>query len=227
MDMIAGGRGPEAHLDTFCFDVGNANALQLLNAVPALCVLPQSGRTAWTSHVSRALSALLECREIESSGAPAKLSEVLFGIAVHDILPGSISDDGRPDAVVTIARVLIHANLAHPWTVPVLARRVGVSKSAFHDRFARATGMSPIDYLSTARMRRASEMLADRQSSVQEVAEAVGYRSASSFAVAFRRWCGRTPSDVRDASRSVRDKPRCSEYGGYPSGSSLAPAPPG
>jgi len=40
--------------------------------------------------------------------------------------------------------------------------------------------------------------------SIQEVAESVGYQTASAFAVAFRRWCGVTPSEARRAASAAQ-----------------------
>ena len=46
-------------------------------------------------------------------------------------------------------------------------------------------------------------LLADGDDTVLEVATAVGYESQSSFARAFRRWMGESPSDYRQRVRTA------------------------
>ncbi len=191
-----GGGGHAARLDTFCFRVGSANARHLLGAMPDLVVLPRHASLAWTSHIARALSALLECGRHDLD-ASVGMTETLFGVVLQELLTRSASDLAGGDDAVTLALALLHADLARPWTVATLARRVGRSKSAFHDRFARWTGRSPMDYLTNARMQHAHHLLRTSEASVGEVAAAVGYQTATAFAVAFRRWCGSTPSEAR------------------------------
>ncbi|MFO0741725.1 MAG: AraC family transcriptional regulator [Labilithrix sp.] len=188
--------GREAEVDTFCFRVGSANARQLLRAAPEVVVLSPGAASAWTSHVARALSALLEC-ERRDLVASVALTESLFGVVLRELLvqgSGSLHDQ---DTAITLAIALIHADLARPWTVATLARQVGRSKSRFHDQFVRHTGRAPIDYVTNARLEHAAELLQAGQASVQEIAEVVGYQTASGFSVAFRRWSGKTPSAVR------------------------------
>ena len=201
-----GGGGREAEIDTFCFRMGSSNARQLVRSVPELIVLPRGSTLAWTTHIARALSSLLDSGRSDVDTASIGLMETLLGVALQELLTRAPADlDGADDAV-TLALALVHADLAHPWTVATLARKVGRSKSAFHDQFARWTGRSPIDYLTNARMDRARELLGMSDVSVQAVAESVGYQTASAFAVAFRRWCGSTPSEAR---RAASRSPTC------------------
>lgn len=197
-DLRAGTpRGREVHVDTFCFRIGSANAQQLIRAAPELVVLHPTTAVAWTSHVARALNAMLDSERrdlVPSIG----LTETLFGAALRDLFASGL--DGA-DCAVTLAVALIHADLARPWTVSMLARLVGRSRSSFHDRFARRIGRSPIEYVAIARMTHARELLQTSRASMQEIAEAVGYRSAAAFAVAFRRWSGTTPTATRRRAR--------------------------
>ena len=50
-----------------------------------------------------------------------------------------------------------------------------------------------MDYLLTWRMALAKKLLRDKNMAVFEVAERVGYRSASAFSVAFTRYTGIAP----------------------------------
>lgn len=87
----------------------------------------------------------------------------------------------------------MHAEPSRGWTVNELAKTAALSRSAFFDRFARAVGMSPMDYLLTWRMALAKDLLRRHDIAVDEVAERVGYGSASTFSTAFSRHVGQPP----------------------------------
>lgn len=203
-----GGGGREARLDTLCFRVGHTNARRLLATLPELVVFPGDSGLAWTSHVARALLGVLEERRDDLT-ASIGLTETLLMVALKELLGRSPADLRHADDAVTLALGLIHSDLACSWSVEVLARRVGRSKSAFHDAFARATGRSPMDYVTRARMDHARQLLHHEGSSVQEIAEAVGYETASAFSVAFRRAFGLSPREERaHLRRGARQKGR-------------------
>jgi AraC-like DNA-binding protein len=96
-----------------------------------------------------------------------------------------------------LARTLreIHVDVARRWTVEELAHTAGMSRAVFAERFARKVGMPPMRYLLEWRVALAKDMLRGECSSLAEVAERVGYQSASAFSTAFARLTGRSPSE--------------------------------
>jgi AraC family transcriptional activator of mtrCDE len=76
-----------------------------------------------------------------------------------------------------------------------LAQTAGLSRSAFMARFVSAVGHSPIAALRQLRMKQAAHMLAVGTRSVEQIADAVGYSSRSSFIRAFRHVYGYIPTD--------------------------------
>lgn len=126
------------------------------------------------------LSRLLEVLLIEalrSTGDEAAAPGLLRGIA-----------DERLAAAIRG----IHAHPEKPWTVVELAREAALSRSAFFARFQRTVGMAPMAYLLTWRMALGKKLLQD--SGIAEVAQRVGYGSASAFSVAFTRHVGLPPT---------------------------------
>ncbi|MCB8839932.1 AraC family transcriptional regulator [Aurantimonas sp. VKM B-3413] len=105
--------------------------------------------------------------------------------------PGLIR--GLADARLASAIRCIHGNPRHGWTVAELARAASLSRSVFFDRFRREVGLTPMEYLLSWRMALARNMLRRQGGSVKEVADTVGYGSASSFSVAFTRFVGVPP----------------------------------
>jgi AraC-like DNA-binding protein len=74
------------------------------------------------------------------------------------------------------------------------AQEAALSRSAFFERFSRAVGVAPIEYLLAWRMAMAKNLLWRKEGGVAEIAERVGYSSASAFSVAFTRHLGLPPS---------------------------------
>lgn len=79
-------------------------------------------------------------------------------------------------------------------TVAQLAKEAALSRSAFFERFSRAVGLAPMAYLLNWRMALAKNMLQRGEVRIAEIAERVGYGSASAFSVAFTRHVGLPPA---------------------------------
>jgi AraC-like DNA-binding protein len=120
------------------------------------------------------------------------LIEALRSTAGTTASPGLLRGlaDGRLAAAIRV----MHEQPAAPWTVAQLAKEAALSRSAFFDRFSRALGVAPMEYLLAWRMALAKKLLRQRDSGIAGVAERVGYSSASTFSVAFARHVGLPPS---------------------------------
>jgi AraC-like DNA-binding protein len=126
----------------------------------------------------------------------ARLVEVLLVEALRsapedNTPPGLLR--GLADARVATAMRQMHAHPARSWTVAQLAKKASLSRSAFFDRFTRAVGLPPMEYLVAWRMALAKSLLRDRDVGLEEVAERIGYSSASTFSTAFSRYVGQPP----------------------------------
>lgn len=100
---------------------------------------------------------------------------------------------GLADARVAVGLRLMHGAPAHTWTVDALAREAALSRSTFFERFSRAVGLPPMEYLLVWRMALAKDLLSRTGMAIAEVAERVGYGSASTFSTAFSRHVGLPP----------------------------------
>jgi AraC-like DNA-binding protein len=94
----------------------------------------------------------------------------------------------------------IHGDVARRWTVEQLARTAGMSRAVFAERFSRKIGMPPMQYLLEWRVALAKDILRRERASLAEVAERVGYQSASAFSTAFTRLTGVSPSQFARSS---------------------------
>ncbi len=119
------------------------------------------------------------------------LVEALRSSSGEDAPPGLLR--GLADARLALAMRQLHADPARPWTVTQLAQKAALSRSAFFDRFTRAVGLPPMEYLLAWRMALAKNLLKHHDVAIAEVAERVGYSSASTFSTAFSRHVGLPP----------------------------------
>lgn len=101
---------------------------------------------------------------------------------------------GLGDARLAAAMRQMHGDPARPWTMAQLARHAALSRSAFYDRFTRAIGLPPMEYLLGWRMALARDLLRRGGIGLEEVAHRVGYGSASTFSTAFSRHAGQPPA---------------------------------
>ena len=120
------------------------------------------------------------------------LIEALRSTAGTAASPGLLR--GLADERLAAAIRRMHENMAVPWTVAQLAKEAALSRSAFFERFSRAVGVAPMAYLLRWRMAWAKHLLRNKDGNVGEVAQRVGYGSASAFSVAFTRHVGQPPA---------------------------------
>ena len=108
-----------------------------------------------------------------------------------DAPPGLLR--GLADARVAVALRHMHGEPSRPWSVEQLANKAALSRSAFSERFTKAVGLAPMEYLLAWRMALAKDLLRGEGLAIADVAERVGYGSASTFSTAFSRHVGQAP----------------------------------
>jgi AraC-like DNA-binding protein len=147
--------------------------------------------------VLRRLVEILLVEALRSGAGAGSGSESATGAPAHgdgrdaDAPPGLLR--GLADARVAVGLRLMHGEPTRAWTVEALARQAALSRSTFFDRFSRAVGVPPMEYLLAWRMALAKDLLARGDIAIADVAERVGYGSASTFSTAFSRYVGLPP----------------------------------
>jgi AraC-like DNA-binding protein len=106
------------------------------------------------------------------------------------------------DKQMSMAITFMHDDPAHDWTVEELGQRVGMSRSTFALRFKETVGVSPMEYLTRWRMLLAGDRIVDTSDSISQIAESLGYESASAFTSAFKKIMGCSPLHYRRVRRS-------------------------
>lgn len=175
------------------FAFGSPDAALLVSLLPALIHVRGAGRL---STLVKLVAGEAFAERPGRDTVLARLVEVLLVEALRST-PGEGAPPGLlrglADARVAAAMRGMHGEPARPWTVAQLAKAASLSRSAFFERFTRAVGLPPMEYLFAWRMAVAKDLLRARQLAVEEVARRVGYGSASTFSMAFSRHVGQPP----------------------------------
>ncbi|NVN09670.1 AraC family transcriptional regulator [Nguyenibacter vanlangensis] len=120
------------------------------------------------------------------------LIEALRSTAATPFSPGLVRGLADERLAMTLRRM--HESPTKTWTVAQLAKEAALSRSAFFERFSRVVGLAPMAYLLNWRMALAKNMLRRSEVGIAEIAQRVGYGSASAFSVAFTRHVGLPPA---------------------------------
>lgn len=111
---------------------------------------------------------------------------------------------GADDILVKAVRQLIDGNLAEPFKLDELARRIGSYREKLSRIFLERHGMTVFAYIRERRIAAAAAMLHDTDAGIAEIAMAVGFSNAGNFATAFREKTGMTPGAYRRRERRAR-----------------------
>jgi transcriptional regulator GlxA family with amidase domain len=108
------------------------------------------------------------------------------------------------DAVIAKCQEWIAQHYDKDSPVAAMARLSGLADRSFKRRFARATGMSPMEYVHTLRLEESKHTLETTDLPIEAVANEAGYEDASFFGRLFRRKVGLTPAQYRKRFRALR-----------------------
>ena len=162
-------------------------------------MLPGQVHVRGIERLSTLVRLLIDEAALQRSGRDLVLTRL-----IEILLVESLRLTQTPDAPAGLLRGLgdvrlaeairqMHADPARPWTMAELAKEAALSRSAFFDRFTRNVGVPPMEYLLAWRMALAKDLLRRQDADIAEVAERVGYGSASTFSTAFSRYVGQPP----------------------------------
>jgi len=115
----------------------------------------------------------------------------------------SLPGDSRAPAAPSLLPVLVHiqTHLADDLSLETLAQLSGLSPFHFHRRFRELIGETAKQYTQRLRLEQAAYQLKMQPAQIVDIAFGTGYRSHETFARAFRRHFGVTPSAFRQRQR--------------------------
>jgi len=200
---VLGGGGEATQL--LCGFLGAETSFDpLRTALPPLLKLDvrATASGAWIESSMRFAVSEVAAGRVGSTIVLAKLSELLFVEAVSRYV-ASLPEErrgwlsGLRDPKIGRALAALHARPMHAWTAETLALEVGMSRSAFAERFTSVVGSPPMQYLTLWRMHLAAQRLREGHDNLAQIAFEVGYESEAAFSRAFKRQFGASPGGWR------------------------------
>lgn len=196
---------PEDGADFVCaeleFDGGALNPLA--RALPPLLVLP----LARVEGLELSLQ-LLFCETERLRCGQCLLADRLFEVVLIQLLrwlidhpaeagvqPGLIT--GLSDPRLARALVALHEAPGEAWSLAAMAARAGMSRSAFAAHFKTVLAQTPAHYLADWRLTLAQARLRQGRP-VKQIADELGYASASALSRLFSQRLGRSPRQWLD-----------------------------
>jgi AraC-like DNA-binding protein len=188
----------------FFFDEDMSSTL--LSLLPPLIIVSSNSVQA------RSLRAALDLIEFETDARRLGREAVannLASVVLINVLRAYVATGARPrgwlsaiaDDQIGPALALMHRDIAQRWTLKSLSLEVGMSRTAFAERFRMLVGSSPLHYLNHWRLTVARNALRSKADTIGNIASAVGYESETSFSTAFKRAFGCSPGRYRVFSR--------------------------
>lgn len=185
-------------------------AHQLIRLLPKCIIMEgwQSPHFEWIQSSLRLMA--LEAQALRPGGETVitRLADILLIQAIRSWIAsdplaqtgwlGALKDEQIGQAILQIQR-----DPARPWTVGLLAKEVAMSRSGFAARFKELVGETPMQYVTRWRMDVAHIWLQERDESIGEIGEQLGYQSEAAFSRAFKRATGQTPGVARRRRKSV------------------------
>ncbi|HET7733698.1 MAG TPA: hybrid sensor histidine kinase/response regulator transcription factor, partial [Paludibacter sp.] len=113
--------------------------------------------------------------------------------------PKEIEAESWDEKLLADITKIIEDNVADPeMNVNNLSQLSGISTKQIYRRIKQLTGLTPVDYIRSIRMKKAAMLLAQRKFSVAEVMYLVGFSNHSYFSKCFQAKYGKTPKQYMD-----------------------------
>lgn len=183
---------------SFCFE--RASVKPITQLLPRFILIKaDQARSLALHNTMQALASEMAEEAPGSQVVAARLAEVLLiqALRAHIASETEWRNKGWLRAIfdpqVGAALRAVHHNVSKPWTVESLAAAAAMSRSAFAARFKELLGQTPLEYVTEWRMRKAIQLLQQRERKLIDLARLVGYDSDAAFSKAFKRVVGISP----------------------------------
>jgi AraC-like DNA-binding protein len=198
--MSYGGDGSRTTLLCGGFELGPVLPDELAELLPpVLAVDSSSGMVRWLEPLFTLLEDETRAAAPGAAAIFAKLADVFVTQALRSYLAaaGSLAPPAVADPGIAQLVKMLRGRPEARWSVDVMARSAGMSRTSFTTRFRAAIGDPPMAYLTELRLRRAAGYLSTTTKSTCEIAHLTGYGNEASFSKAFSRLFGRPPGEYR------------------------------
>ena len=204
--MRYGGAGDLTHLTCGVVRFDHVAGQQLIALLPRVLQIDTwaDDEGSWLQSTLRFIAR--EARELRPGGETVitHLADILIIQAIRSWIDSAPQADrgwlaALRDDQVGRALAAIHREPEKDWSVALLAKEVGMSRSGFSARFTSLVGESAMRYLTEWRMQLARAQLLETSDSLSVLADRLGYQSEAAFSRAFKRVFGVPPGSLRHA----------------------------
>jgi AraC-like DNA-binding protein len=204
--LSLGGDGERATMICGLFKFDDPAAQQLIKLLPKIITVDSwsSPQSDWLQSTLRMIAAEAKAMSPGGETVITRLADILVIHAIRFWIThtpsaqtgwlGALQD---PQIGHVISR--IHREPGRSWTLESLASEASMSRSAFAARFTELVGEPAMRYVTRWRMSTARVLLAERNLTVAEVANSLGYESEPAFNRAFKRYLGFPPGAAKHA----------------------------
>lgn len=197
--------GKEVSTQLICghYELDRELSHQIFEELPSYIIIKSSDYGRYDLIYSM-FELILEEMTLEKPGyetVSIRLAEILFISVIRHYYLHQASKKLNlfKDELIYEAVNIIHKELATPWNIEKLARRLGVSRTLFIERFKNAVGETPMKYITQWRMTKARYLLKKTDLPLPQISEKVGYYSETAFNRAFKQICGISPGKFRQS----------------------------
>lgn len=116
---------------------------------------------------------------------------------IHEKVDEPIFTNELNDKFVKKAVEVVHANMENPeFDKDTFASAMNISSSLLYKKIKSFTDQSPIDFIKSIRLNYALELLQSGKYTVTEVSILCGFSSIKYFSAAFKKYFGKSPSEI-------------------------------
>jgi len=147
---------------------------------------------------------LLEFSESNSLEHKLRIQSCLIEIIAHQV--ESLQMENREDGValmksmyekIMLAKKLIDEDMSRHYTISELAKLVGTNDQYLKKYFKQYVGKTVSNYITERKMHYAKQLIVSGNYRVVEVAHMIGYKHATHFTTAFKKYFGFIPNSLR------------------------------
>ncbi len=121
-----------------------------------------------------------------------------------NIAPDKITINAEEEKMVSQMLKAIESHIDdEQYNADQLARDIAMSRASLYKKMQTILGITPTDFIRNVRLKRAAQLLADTQLSINEIASRVGFVTARNFSSQFKKMFGVTPSEYRDPPKNL------------------------
>lgn len=162
----------------------------------------------WLNHLFSSIYRENEAKETGYKLACKGMLYELIAYLVRRYAVGSLSEQEslkRKQNLERLNTVLQYISLHYdePVSVPLLAEMMHVSEGRFGHLFKDSMGVSPLQYINQIRLKKAVHLMQKKDCSISQAAMEAGFSDINHFGRQFKRYYGKTPSELLKNSRIV------------------------